>query len=102
MMQFDVVLWQDTLSDGAVCYAAMCPAVDYAHGQGDTVEETLAEVANTIAVFLEHRPGRFKTGPAAQDAVAEMIERMTAEGVECRTFQVVPRRNLAPAQRCPE
>ena len=97
MMQFDVVLWQDWLSDGSICYAAMCPAVDYAHGQGDTVEETLAEVANTIAVFLEHRPGRFKTGQAAQDAVAEMVARRVADGVAHWTFQVAPRRNLVPA-----
>ena len=97
MMQFDVVLWQDWLSDGSICYAAMCPAVDYAHGQGDKVEETLAEAANAIAVFLEHRPGRFKTGKAAQDAVSEMIARRVADGVECWTFQIAPRRNLAPA-----
>lgn len=97
MMQFDVVLWQGVLSDGSICYAAMCPAVDYAHGQGDTVEETLAEVANTVAVFLELEPGRFKTGQTAQDAVSEMIESLTAEGVECRTFQVAPSRNLVAA-----
>ena len=97
MMQFDVVLWQGVLSDGAICYAAMCPAVDYAHGQGDTVEETLAEVANTIAVFLEHRPGRFKTGQAAQDAVSEMVAQRVADGVECWTFQIAPRRNLVAA-----
>ena len=92
MMQFDVVLWQGVLSDGSICYAAMCPAVGYAHGQGDTVAETLAEVADTIAVFLEHRPGRFKTGQAAQDAVSEMIAEHQAEGVECWAFQVAPSR----------
>ena len=92
MMRYDVVLWQGALSDGSTCYAAMCPAVDYAHGQGDTVEETLAEVADTIAVFLEHRPGRFKTGQAAQDAVSELIAGHQAEGVESWTFQVAPSR----------
>ena len=97
MMQFDVVLWQDYLSDGSLCYAAMCPAVDYAHGQGDTVAETLAEVANVIAVFLELEPDRYKTGQAAQDAVDEMVAELTVEGVECRTFQVTPSRNLVAA-----
>ena len=27
-MEYDVVVWQDTLSDGSICYAAICPAVD--------------------------------------------------------------------------
>ena len=32
-MEFDVVVWRDTLSEGSTCYAAICPAVDRAHGQ---------------------------------------------------------------------
>ena len=40
-MDFDVVVWRDTLSDGSTCYAEICPAVDRAHGQGDTEDEAL-------------------------------------------------------------
>lgn len=61
-------------------------------GRGDTVAEALADAADTMAVFLEHRPGRFKTGQAAQDAVAEMVAQRKADGVECWTFQVAPSR----------
>ena len=50
-MEYDVVIWRDTLSDGSICYAAICPAVAYAHGQGDTEEEALVDVADTMAFF---------------------------------------------------
>ena len=26
-MEYDVVVWQGTLSDGSICYAAICPAI---------------------------------------------------------------------------
>ena len=41
-MEYEVVVGQDILSDGSVCCAAVCPAVNYAHGQGNTEVEALA------------------------------------------------------------
>ena len=77
MMQYDVVMWQDYLSDGTVCYAAVCPSISYAHGQGDTAAEALADAADTMAVFLEKMPGKVKTGAAAQDELAQKLAELT-------------------------
>ena len=93
MMQYDVVVWRELLSDGSPCYAAVCPAVNHAHGQGDTEAEALADVADTIALFLERIPYDFvKTGPAAENEMNELIDELRSEGVKIRTFQVAPRR----------
>ena len=92
-MEFDVVFWRGTLSDGSTCYAALCPAIAHAHGQGDTEDEALADVADTMAVFAEKMPGRVKTGQAAQDALSEEISELTADGVVVWVRQVEPRRN---------
>ncbi len=92
-MEFDVVVWRDTLSDGSICYAALCPAIAHAHGQGDTEEEALVDAADTMAVFAEKMPGRVKAGQAAQDALSEEIAELTADGVVFWVRQVEPRRN---------
>ena len=98
MMQYDVVVWRELLSDGSPCYAAVCPAVNHAHGQGDTEAEALADVANTVALFLERIPYDFvKTGPAAEDEKAELISDLAENGTECRVTQVAPGRSLARA-----
>ncbi len=96
-MEYDVVVWRGTLSDGSTCYAAVCPAVDHAHGRGDTEAEALADVADTIAVFLEHKPGRFKTGQAARNELADLIAELATDGVDSWVLQVEPRRNLTLA-----
>ena len=96
-MEYDVVVWRDTLSDGSACYAAICPAIAHAHGQGDTEEEALVDVADTMAVFSEKMPGRIKTGQAARDALSEEIEELTADGVAVWIRQVEPHRNSVPA-----
>ena len=96
-MEYDVVVWQDTLSDGSICYAAICPAIDHAHGQGDTEEEALVDVADTMALFLNHQPDRFKVGQAAQDELTELIAELTSDGVTPWVRQVVPCRNLVSA-----
>ena len=92
-MKYEVVVWRGTLSDGSTCYAALCPAIAHAHGQGDTEDEALADVADTMAVFAEKMPGRVKTGQAAQDALSEEISELTADGVVVWVRQVEPRRN---------
>ena len=93
MMQYDVVVWRELLSDGSPCYAAVCPAVNHAHGQGDTEAEALADVADAIALFLERIPYDFvKTGSAAEDEMNELLDELRSEGVKTWTFQVAPRR----------
>ena len=96
-MEYDVVIWRDTLSDGSICYAALCPAVDLAHGQGDTEVEALVDVADTMAIYLDHKPEKLKTGRAACEALTELVGELTTEGVEPWIRQVVPARNQVPA-----
>jgi predicted RNase H-like HicB family nuclease len=79
------------------CYAAICPAIDRAHGQGDTEAEALVDVADTMAIYLDHKPEKSKTGQAAQEAVSELIAELTADGVLPWIGQVVPARNQVPA-----
>ena len=88
MMQYDVVLWQSVLSDGAICYAAACPSIGYAHGQGDTAAAALAEVADTMAGFLERMPGQVKTGAAVQDELAQKLAELADAGIVHRVCQV--------------
>ena len=91
MMQYDVVVWRELLSDGSPCYAAVCPAVNHAHGQGDTEAEALADVADAIGIFLDLIPYDFvKTGPAAEDEKAELIADLAENGTECRVTQLHP------------
>ena len=80
-MEYDVVVWRDTLSDGSTCYAAICSAVRRVHGQGDTEEEALAEIAEAMACFLELEPERIKHDKAADDDLASLIADLEAEGV---------------------
>lgn len=96
-MEFDVVVWQGTLSDGSICYAAVCPAIDHAHGQGDTEEEVLVDVADTMAMFLDHEPNKFKTGQAARDELSELVSELATNGVVSWTRRIVPERNQVPA-----
>ena len=96
-MEYEVVVWLDDLSDGSTCYAAVCPAIAHAHGQGDTEEEALAEAADTMAVFLEKMPGRVKTGQTAQDEMAALVAELTAESITHWFRQVAPCRTTVPA-----
>ena len=101
-MKHDVVVWRDTLSDGSICLArhavrrsicyAAIPALRHAHGQGDTEDEALAEIAEALSCFLEREPDRLKTGQAAQDALAALIADLSAEGVHPWVRQVAPAR----------
>ena len=93
-MEYDVVIWRGILSDGSICYAAICPAIARAHGQGDTEQEALSDVADTMAGYLERMPGRIKHGQAAQDDMAELLSELIAEGVTPWVCQVAPRSSL--------
>ena len=89
-MEYEVVVWLDDLSDGSRCYAAVCPAINYAHGQGDTEEEALAEAVATMSGFLERMPGVAKSGQAAQDELSEKLADLAAEGIDHWVRQVAP------------
>jgi predicted RNase H-like HicB family nuclease len=95
-MEYDVVVWRGTLSDGSICYAAVCPAISHAHGQGETEAEALVDVADTMALFVEKMPGKVKTGQAAQDALSEECSELTSDGVVHWVRQLEPRRNSVP------
>lgn len=96
-MEYDVVVWEDTLSDGSICYAAICPAIDHAHGQGDTLEEALTDVADTMAVYLDHQPDRVKVGQALQDTLDRLTSEIVADGLAYWIRSVTPARNWVPA-----
>jgi predicted RNase H-like HicB family nuclease len=96
-MEYDVVVWRDSLSDGSICYAAICPAVDHAHGQGDTEKEALIDVADTMAVYLEHQPDRIKAGQSLQDAFDRLLSEIVADGLSYSIKSVTPARNWVPA-----
>ena len=49
MDTYDVVIWQDALSDGSICYAAWCTSVLGVSGQGDTEAEALADILSSMA-----------------------------------------------------
>ena len=95
-MDCKVVVWRGELSDGSECYAAVFPALNHANGQGNTEEEALVGVADAIACFLEHIPERLKTGQAAEDEMAELVDELASEGVETWFRQVVPHRVTGP------
>ncbi len=92
-MDYDVVVWLDDLSDGSKCYAAVCPAIAHAHGQGDSEEEALAEAADTMAVFMEKMPGRVKNGQAAQDELEALLAELAADSVTHWVRKVEPARS---------
>ena len=91
-MEYDVVIWRGILSDGSICYAAICPAVCLAHGQGDTEAEALSDVADAMAVFMERIPDRVKTGQPTRDKLSELIAELADDGIICWVRQVEPAR----------
>ena len=52
MLEFDVVVWQDKLSDGSICYAAWCTAVAGAWGHGDTVAAALDDIGAAMTSIV--------------------------------------------------
>ena len=44
MDSFEVVVWQDEISDGTRHYAAWCPAAIGVWGQGDTEAEAMSDI----------------------------------------------------------
>ena len=80
---YDVLVWQDELSDGSICYAAWCTAYDGVPGQGDTEKEALAGVAVIITDVLDDPEYAAETYVDPETAAArldEMVREHAAEG----------------------
>ena len=89
MESFEVVVWQDEISDGTLCYAAWCPAAIGVWGQGDTEAEAVSDILSGIAANVHNPwPSGAPAFYAADVGAAEMAELLTeldAEGIPYRT-----------------
>ena len=91
MDSFEVVVWQDEISDGTLCYAAWCPAAIGVWGQGDTEAEAMSDILSAIAANV-HNPWpagapAFKAVEAGAVEMAELVAELDAEGIPYRTHQ---------------
>ena len=50
MNTFEIVIWEDELSDGTLAYASWCTAVIGVSGRGETEAEALADIASSMSV----------------------------------------------------
>lgn len=75
MPDFDVVVWRDTLSDGSICYAAWCTAVNVG-AQGDTEAAALKIITSMMAdVISDVELGDWEL-PDESAAAAKMADLM--------------------------
>lgn len=82
MDTFDVVLWQDDLSDGSPCYAAWCTSVLGVSGQGQTEDEAIADILSAMAAnIFDPWPEDWPSVQDAKIAKAEQ-EQLVAELME--------------------
>ena len=84
MPDFDVVVWQDEISDGSICYSAWCTAVAGAWGYGDTVAEALDHIgaAMTSIVNEPWDDGVSVIDAATADAeMADLLRRLDGESI---------------------
>ena len=88
MDSFEVVVWQDEISDGTRCYAAWCPSAIGVWGQGDTEEEAMSDILSGIAANVHNPwPAGAPAFYAADVGAAEMAElraELDAEGIPYR------------------
>ena len=89
MDSFEVVVWQDEISDGTLCYAAWCPAAIGVWGQGDTEAEAMSDILSGIAANV-HNPWpagapAFKAAEAGAAEMADLRAELDGEGLSYRT-----------------
>ena len=89
MDSFEVVVWQDEISDGTLRYAAWCPAAIGVWGQGDTEAEAMSDILSGIAANV-HNPWpagapAFKAADVSKTEMAELLAELDAEGIPYRT-----------------
>ena len=91
MDSFEVVVWQDEISDGTLCYAAWCPVAIGVWGQGDTEAEAMSDILSAIAANV-HNPWpagapAFKAADAGAAEMADLVAELDVEGIPYRTHQ---------------
>ena len=91
MNTFDVVVWEDSLSDGSTCYAAWCSYVLGVSGQGDTDAEALQDITSAMTDII-HYPwddgdslADFET---AAGEMADIMRELSAEGIAYKVHRV--------------
>lgn len=91
MPDFDVVVWQDELSDGSICYASWCTAVAGAWGQGDTPKAALDDIAAAMTSIVNEPWDDGVSVIDAATAAAEMADlrrRLDGESVPYQMHRV--------------
>ncbi len=91
MRTFDVLVWEDTTSDGSVGYAAWCSYVLGVGGQGNTEEEALANITSMMTDVILNPWEDGKSLADEEKAAAEMAEIMaelSAEGIPHQMHRV--------------
>ncbi len=91
MHTFEVVVWEDSLSDGSTCYGAWCSYVLGVWGQGETEAEALADITAAMTDVIHYPWDDGKSLANYEEAAAEMarlMRELTDEDVSYRVHQV--------------
>ena len=91
MHAFDVLVWEDTTSDGSIGYAAWCSYVLGVGGQGNTEEEALADITSMMTDVILHpwEDGESLADPAtAATEMAEIMAELSAESIPHQMHRV--------------
>ena len=91
MHTFDVLVWEDSLSDGSICYAAWCSYVLGVSGQGDTEAEAIADITKAMVDIITEPWDDGRSLEAPETAAAEMAnirQELIAEGIPHRMHKV--------------
>ncbi len=91
MPTFDVLVWEDSLSDGSVGYSAWCSYVLGVSGQGYTEDEALADITKAMVDIITEPwdDGRSleDVDTAAAD-MANLLQELVAEDIPHRMHKV--------------
>ena len=91
MHTFDVVVWQDDLSNGSICYAAWCSYVLGVGAQGDTEEEAMERITAMMADVIQYPWDDGESLADPDTAAAEMddlMRELSDEGIAYRVHRV--------------
>ena len=91
MYTFDVVVWEDNLSDGSICYGAWCSYVLGVWGQGSTEEEALADITTAMTDIIHYPWEDGKSLADPDEATGEMgnlMRELTNENVSYSIHRV--------------
>ena len=92
MDAYDVVVWEDSLSDGSLAYSAWCAYVLGVSGQGDTEGDALADILSAMAAnVFDPWPADspiFQDTQTAADEMAELMRELGDDGTNYRLHRV--------------